>query len=179
MVLCPLSVELRPLNLSGESLKVGIDDVGGRQLLVVVLKGELVLTIFRHLHPHRCLAYLITVGSVFFQQILPCVAMLAALAEVLAVFVLALGKEQAVKVFDPGEVMLTGFLDQQKIDSGYCLRLGAESVNIHARIPAKYVNGQVIQLLHFGDLRDGRGASIPLKFRSSLVGYIDGLSTWS
>ena len=27
--------------------------------------------------------------------------------------------------------------------------------------------------------RDGRGVSIPLKLRSSLVGYFDGLSTWS
>ena len=81
----------RALNLGGESLKVCIDDVRGRQLLVVVLKGELVLTVFRHLHPHRCLAYPTTVGSVGFQQILPCVAVQAALAEVLALLVLAFG----------------------------------------------------------------------------------------
>ena len=124
---------------------------------MVVLKGELVLTLFRHLHPHGCLAYPTTVGSVGFQQILTCVAMQAALAKVFALLVLALVTEQAVEVFDPGEVMLIGFLDQQKIDSGHSLRLGAESVNMHALIPTKYVNGQVIQLLHFGDLRDGRG----------------------
>ena len=168
MVLCPLSValcgvELRPLNLGGESLKVCIDGVGGRQLLVVVLKGELVLTLFRHLHPHGCLAYLTTVGSVGFQQILPCVAVQASLAEVLALLVLALVTEKTVEVFDPAQVMLTGLLDQQKIDSGHSLRLGAECVNIHALITTKYVNGQLIQLLHFGDLRDGCGGIDPFE----------------
>ena len=44
MVLCPLSValcgvELRSLDFGGESLKVGVDDVKGWQLLLVVLKG--------------------------------------------------------------------------------------------------------------------------------------------
>ena len=56
--------------------------------------------------------------------------MQASLAEVLALPVLALVTEKAVEVFDPGEVMLTGLLDQQKIDSGHSLRLGAESVYI-------------------------------------------------
>ena len=95
MVLCPLNValcgvELRPLNLGGESLKVLIDNERGRQLLVVVLEDELVLTLFRHLHPDCGLPNPSTVGSVGFQQILPCVAVQAALAEVLALSVLAL-----------------------------------------------------------------------------------------
>ena len=110
MLLC--GVELRPLNLGGESLQVCIDDVGARQLPVVVLEGELVLILFRHFHPHSCLAYPTTVGSVGFQQLFSFVAMQAALAEVLALLVLALVTEQAVEVFDPGEVMLTSFLDQ-------------------------------------------------------------------
>ena len=75
--------------------------------------------------------------------------------------------------------MLTGFVDQQQIYAGHSLPLCAEPVNVHVLIPAKYVDGQFIQFLHFKDLRDGRGASIPLKLRSSLVGYFDGLSTWS
>ena len=44
MVLCPLNValcgvELRSLDFGGESHKIGVDDVRGWQLLVVVLKG--------------------------------------------------------------------------------------------------------------------------------------------
>ena len=61
VVLCPLSialhcVELRSLDVGGESLKVGVDDVRGWQLLVVVLKGLRVVNFFRHLHPYSCLA---------------------------------------------------------------------------------------------------------------------------
>ena len=101
MVLCPLSValcgvELRPLNLGGESLKIDIDDVRGRQLLVVTLKGEFVLTLFRHLHPHGYLAYHTTLGSVGLQQNFSFVAMQATLAEVLALSVLALIVEEAI-----------------------------------------------------------------------------------
>ena len=106
-MLCLLSValcgvELRPLNLGGESLKVCIDDERSRQLLV--LKGELVLTLFRHRHPDFCLPNPSTVGSVGFQQILPYVAVQAALVEMLALPVLALIVEQAVEVLDPGVV---------------------------------------------------------------------------
>ena len=72
--------------------------------------------------------------------------------------------------------MLTGFLDQQQIYAGHSIRLGAEPVNCHALIPTKYIDGQAILLLHFGDLRDGRGASIFLKLRPSSAGYHLGLS---
>ena len=64
-------VELKLLNLGGERLKIRINDERDRQLLVVVLKEDFILTRFRHLHPHGCLAYPTTVGSVGFQQILP------------------------------------------------------------------------------------------------------------
>ena len=174
-------VELRPLNLGGESFKVRIDDERGRQLLVVVLKGDLVFPFFRHLHPDCSLSNpSTTVGSGSFQQIRPCVAVQASLAEVLAPAVLTLVIEEAIKVLDPGEVMLTGFLDHQQIYAGHSIRPGAEPVISQALIPTKYVNGQVIQLLHFWDLRDfGVGASILLKYRPSSVGYFDGLSIWS
>ena len=169
-------IELRPLNLGGESLKVRINDVGGRQLFVVVLKGELVLTLVRHLHPHGCLAYPTTVGSVGFQQILPRVAMQAALAEVLALLVLALVIEETVEVLDPGVVKFAGLFNQQQIYAGHSIQLGAEPVNSHALIPTKYVNGQVIQLLRFWDLRDGRGGIDPLKVQTIFGGYHLGLS---
>ena len=117
MVLCPLSVacgiELRPLSLGGENLKVCIDDERSRQLLVVVLEGELVLNLFRHLHPNCGLPNPSTVGSMGFQQILPCVAVQAALAEVLAPLVCALIVEEAVKVLDPGVVKFAGLFNQQ------------------------------------------------------------------
>ena len=77
-------VELGSLNRGCEGLKTRINDERDRQLLVVVLKEVFVLTLFRHLHPHGCLAYPTTVGSVGFQQIRPFVAVQAALAEVLA-----------------------------------------------------------------------------------------------
>ena len=113
MVLRPLSValcgvELRSLNLSGERHKVCIDDVGGRQLLAVVLEGESVLTFFRHFHQHGCLAHPTTVGSVGFQKILPCVAVQASLAEVLALLVLALVIEEAIEVLSRSAANLCG-----------------------------------------------------------------------
>ena len=150
MVLCPLrvvlyGVELRPLNLGGGSLKVCIVDERNPKLLVVVLKSELVLTLFRHLHPHGCLAFPMVLRSVGFQQILPYVAVQAALAEVLALLVLALDTEKAVEDFDSGVVKFAGLVDQQKIDSGHFLRLGAEPINSNALIPTKNVNGWDIQ----------------------------------
>ena len=113
IVLC--GVELRPLNLGGEGLKICINDERGRQLLVVVLEGGFAFPLSRHLHPDCSLPNPSTVGSVGFQQILHSVAVQASLAEVLAPAVLTLVIEKAIKVLDPGEVMLTGFLDQQQI----------------------------------------------------------------
>ena len=131
MMLCPLSValcgvELRPLNLGGESLKVCIDDVGGRQLLVVVLEGMLFLTLFRHLHPHSCLAYPTTLGSVGLQQVFSSVAMMTALAKALGLPVFALIVEEAVEVLDPGVVKFAGQFNQQQVDPWYLLWLLAE-----------------------------------------------------
>ena len=77
--------------------------------------------------PHGCLVYPTTLRSVGFQQILLCVAVQAALADVLALLVLALVTEKAVWIFDPGEVKFAGLLDQQKmilgIPSGWVLSL--------------------------------------------------------
>ena len=123
---------------------------------MVVLEGKFVLILFRHFHPHSCLAYPTTLRSMGLQRVFSYVAMETALAKVRALLVLVLVAEKATEVFYLGVVKFAGLLDQQKIDSGHSLRLGAESVNIHALIPTKYVNDQVIQLLHFGDLRDGR-----------------------
>ena len=170
-------VELRPFNLCGEGLKIRINDERDRQLLVVVLKEDFVLTLFRHLHPHGCLAYPMTVGSVGFQQILLCVAVKAALSEVLALLVLALVTEKAVEVFDPCVVKFAGLFNQQQIYAGHFIRLGAEPVNSHALIPTKYVNGQVIQLLHFWDLRDGRWGIDPLKVQA-IFGGVPSWSLW-
>ena len=141
----------------------------------MVLKGELVLTFFRYLHPHGCLAYPTTVRSVVFRQILPCVAVQAAPAEVLRLLVLALVIEETVEVLDPGLVKFSGLFNQQQIYPGHSIRLGAEPVNSHALIPTKYVNGQDIQLLHFWDLRDGRGGIDPLKVQTIFAG----VPSWS
>lgn len=58
-------VKLRSYHLGGESLEVGIDDERDRHLLVVVLKGELVLTLFWHLHPDSSLPNPSTVGGLW------------------------------------------------------------------------------------------------------------------
>ena len=181
MMLCPLSVvlcrvELRPLSLGGESLKVCIDDERSRQLLAVVLKGETVLSFSRYLRPDCGLPNPSTDGSVGFQQIRPCIAMQAALAEVLALLVLTLIVEEPVEILDPGIVKLTGLFKQQHVDPRYLLWLLAKAVDSDALVPAKYANGQVIQLLHFWDLRDGRGGIDPLKVQTILGGYHLGLS---
>ena len=168
-------VELGPLNLGGEGLKIRINDERDLQLLVVVLKEDFGRTLFRHLHPHGCLAYPTTVGSVGFQQILPCVALQAGLPEVLALLVLALVIEETVEVLDPVVVKFAGLFNQQQIYAGHSIRLGAEPLNSHTLIPTKYVNGQVIQLLHFWDLRDGRGGIDPLKVQTIFVG----VPSWS
>ena len=60
-----------------------------------------------------------------------------------------------VEVFDPAVVKLACLLDQQEIGTWHSLRLGAESVNIQALIPTKYVYG------HFWDLREGRWGMDP------------------
>ena len=122
VLLCPLSValcwvELRPLNLGGESLKVCIDDERSRQLFVVVLKGELVFTLLRHLHPDCGLSNSPTVKFMGFQQILPCVAVQAALAEVLPLLVLALVTEKAVEVLDTDVVKFAGLFNKQHCEA--------------------------------------------------------------
>ena len=112
-----------------------------------------------------------------FQQILPCVAVRAALAEVLALLVLPLVTEKAVEIFDPCVVKFAGLFSQQQIYAGHSIRLGAEPVNSHALIPTKYVNGQVIQLLHFWDLRDGRVDIDPFKVQT-IFGGVPPWSLW-
>ena len=66
-----LGVWRRPLDLVTNALEVCIDDKGGRELLVVVLEGELVLAPLWHLHPDSCLADGFTVYLVGLQRGLP------------------------------------------------------------------------------------------------------------
>ena len=171
MVLCPLSValcgvELRPLNLGGESLKICIDDDRSRQLLVVVLKGELVLTLFRHLHPDCGLPNPSTVRSVGFQQIFPCVAVQAALAEVLALLVLALIVEEVVEVLNPGVVKFAGLFNR------YLLWLLVKAVDSDALVPTKYADGFIKQFFGFWYLRDGRWC---VNFRRAIFTFFGGI----
>ena len=70
-----------------------------------------------------------------FQQILPCVAAQAALAEVLVLLVSALVLEETVEVLDPGVVKFAGLFNQQQIYAGHSIWLGGEPVNSHALIP--------------------------------------------
>ena len=96
--------------------------------------------------------------------------MQAALPEVLALLVLALVVEETVEVLDPGVVKFAGLFNQQQIYAAHSIRLGAKPVDSHALIPRKYVNGQVIQLLTFWDLRDGRWGIDPLKVQTIFGG---------
>ena len=93
MVLCLsgvtfCAVEPRSFNFGVESLKVGTDDKWDRELLVMRLEGEL-FSLFLHLHPDCGLPDPSTVGSTGLQQIFSSVAMTIALAEVLALSVIA------------------------------------------------------------------------------------------
>ena len=103
------------------------------------------------------------------------VAVQAALAEVLVLLVLALVIEETVEILDPGVVKFAGLFNQLQIYAGHSIRLGAEPVNSHALIPTKYVNCQVIQLLHYWDLRDGRGGIDPMKVQT----VFGGVPSWS
>ena len=103
--------------------------------------------------------------------------MQATLAEVLALPLLALIVEEAVEVLDPGVVKFAGLFNQKKIDSRHFLRLGAEPENSNALIPTKYVNSQVTQLLHFWDLRVGRGGIDPVKV-PTIFGGVLSRSVW-
>ena len=58
--------------------------------------------------------------------------------------------------------------------AGHTIRLDAEPVNSHTLIPTKY---QIIQLLHFWDLRDGRGGIDPLKVQT-IFGGVPSWSLW-
>ena len=98
-----------------------------------------------------------------------------ALAKVLALPVLALVVEEAVAVFDPGVVEFAGHFNQQQVDPWYPLYLLAEVVDSDALVPAKYINDKVTLLLHFGDLRDGRGGIDPLKVQT----FFGGVPSWS
>ena len=142
MVLCPLGValcgvELGSLNFSGKSLKVSVDYVWCWQLLVVVLEGELVLTLLWHLHPDSCLAYSLAFWFVVLQQVFPGIAMETALTEVLLLSVLALIIEKATEVLDPGVVKFAGLLNQQQICPGHVFWLIAYVVYNDTLIPAK------------------------------------------
>jgi hypothetical protein len=63
-------VELWPFYFGGEGFEVGVDDIWGRQLLVMVLESELVFALLRHLHPYSRLADSLALRLMGFQQIL-------------------------------------------------------------------------------------------------------------
>ena len=70
--------EFGALNLSGESLKVGIDDEWDWELFLVILEGN--LSLLRYLHPDSNLSNSSALGSVGLQQVLSYVTMKTALA---------------------------------------------------------------------------------------------------
>ena len=103
--------------------------------------------------------------------------MKTAFAKVLALPVLSLIVEEAVEVLDPGEVKFAGHFNQQQIYPWYLLWLLAEAVDSDGLVPAKYVDGQVTLLLHFGDLREWRGCIDPLKVQT-IFGGVPSWSLW-
>ena len=103
--------------------------------------------------------------------------MKTALAKVLALPALALIEEETVEVLDQGEVKFAGHFNQQQVDPWYLLWLLAEAVDSDALVLAKYIDGQVTLLLHFGNLRDGRGDIDPLKVQT-IFGGVPSWSLW-
>ena len=104
-----------------------------------------------------------------FQQILTCVAVQAALADVLAPLVLALIVEEAVEVLDPGVVKFAGLFNQQYIVPSNIQRLVAIIVNFYAAVPAKYIDGFIKQFFEFWNLRDGRWG---VNFRRAIFTFL-------
>ena len=80
-----------------------------------------------------------------------------------------------VEVLDPGVMKFAGLFNQQHVDPRYLLWLLAKAVDSDAIVPMEYIGGQVILLLHFCDLRDGRGGIDPLKVET----IFGGVSSWS
>ena len=119
--------------------KSGIYDVGGRELLVPVLEDELVLGLFRHLHPDCGLADTLALWLVGLQQVLPGVAVEAALAEMHAVFVFALVIQQSIKVLDEHIVELACLLDKKQVNPGSWLI--PELVDNDALVSAEDIDG--------------------------------------
>ena len=78
--------------------------------------------------------------------------------------------EEAVEVLDPGVVKFTGLFNQQHVDPRYLLGLLAKAVDSDTLVPTEYTEDQVILLLHFWDLRDGRGGIDPLKVQTIFCG---------
>ncbi|MEW8444568.1 MAG: hypothetical protein AB2661_11825, partial [Candidatus Thiodiazotropha sp.] len=78
--------------------------------------------------------------------------MKTALAKMLALPVLVLIVEEAVEVLDTDVVKFASHFNQQQVDPWYLLWLLAEAVDSDALVPAKYIDGQVTLLLHFGEL---------------------------
>ena len=144
---------------------------------MVVLKGQLVLILFRHLHPHGCLTYPTTLRSMGLQRVFSHEAMETALTKVLALPVLALIVEEAVEVLDPGVLKFAGIFNQQHVDPRYLLWLLAKAVDSDALVPTECIDGQVILLLHLWDLRDERGGIDPLKVQTIFVG-VPSWSVW-
>ena len=103
-------IEFRALNLGRESLKVGIDDKWGWELFLVILEGELVFPLLRHLQLDCSLSNLSALESVGFQKVLSYITMKTALAEVLALPMLALAEEQSVEILDPGVMKSTSLV---------------------------------------------------------------------
>ena len=122
-------VQLRPFDFSSKRLKVRIDDVGGWELFVVVLECKHVLPLLRHVHPDSRLTNPSTIILVLLKQVLPGVAMQAALTEVFAVFVFGLIIKESVEVLVPGVVRFSRLFDQQQVDPGKALWLFADIID--------------------------------------------------
>ena len=93
-----------------------------------------------------------------------------ALAKVLALPVLALIVEEAIEVLDQDVVKFAGLFNQQHVDPRYLLWLLAKAADSDALVPTNYIDGQVILLQNFWDLRDGRGGIDPLKVQTIFGG---------
>ena len=85
---------------------------------------------------------------------------------------LALIVKEAIEVLDPGVVKFAGQFNQQRVDPWYHLWLLAEAVDSDA------VDGQVTLLIHFEDLRDGRGGIDPLKVQTIFGGVLLWVMWW-
>ena len=142
----------------GQSLKVSIYDVRCLELFVVVDEHECFLCLLRHSSLHRPPTYSFAVGLVLFKEVSSLEAVKTPFTEVFSLMMPVVVIQKAVKVLDPGVMLDSSLLYQQKIGPSDESRGIADPQGIDTFVIAKDIDGHVVLILHPLDLGKFGGA---------------------